>query len=44
MKQLGLPTGAEEQYWTMKNQWQSFTPDQENRFAIKVERAKAPHQ
>ena len=25
--------GAEEQYWTMKNQWQSFTPDQENRFA-----------
>ena len=33
MKQLGLPTGAEEQYWTTKNQWQSFTPDQENRFA-----------
>ena len=33
IERMELRERRESEYWTMKNQWQSFTPDQENRFA-----------
>ena len=33
IERMELRERKESEYWTIKNQWQSFTPDQENRFA-----------
>ena len=33
IERMELRERRESKYWTIKNQWQSFTPDQENRFA-----------
>lgn len=33
IERMELRERRESEYWTMKNQWQSFTPDQEKRFA-----------
>ena len=33
IERMELREKRESEYWTMKNQWQSFTPDQERRFA-----------